>query len=179
MAKNRPSGALWVWSVAGFALVSLFANNGIRWIRSPDFVRPDPGPDPYPYLYVLRATEAISIVVFLFIGNHVLLRPWVANRHPSLDGKMFIGGFFASTLDILFAVFNPTWAMNAYGFSYGSWSNSIPGWPSPGAHEIPYVILFNASRTPDLHTVTPNQKGEYLHHCIKQANNNQERTPQR
>jgi len=95
--RSRQSGALWFWSVAGVAIISLFMNNLIRWIR---------------------------------------------NGYPSLDGKMFIGGFFASTLDILFAIFNPTWAMNAYGFSYGSWANSIPGWPSPGAHKIPWGLLW-------------------------------------
>jgi len=123
-------------------IILLFANNLIHWLRSPDFVRPDPGPDPYPYLYVLRVTEAVSVVLFLYIGNHVLLQPWIKNGYPSLDGKMFIGGFFASTLDILFAIFNPTWAMNAYRFSYGSWANPIPGWPSPGAHKIPWGLLW-------------------------------------
>jgi len=32
---------------------------------------------------------------------------------------MFIGGFFANSLDILFASLNPTWAMDSYALDYG------------------------------------------------------------
>jgi hypothetical protein len=139
---NRPSGALWFWSAAGVAIISLFINNWIRWLQSPDFVAADPGPDPYPYLKVLRATEFLSVVLFIFIGNHTVIKPWVRNGRPNLDGNMFIGGVFASTLDIVFAVFNPTWAMNSYAVAFGSWSNFIPGWPSPGASKVPWGLLW-------------------------------------
>ncbi|OCK78142.1 hypothetical protein K432DRAFT_406706 [Lepidopterella palustris CBS 459.81] len=100
------------------------------------------GIDPYPYLAVLRGTEFLSCAVFIYLGNRTVIQPWRRTGVLSLDGKMFIGGMFASTLDILFAVFNPTWTMNAHGIAYGSWSNSIPGLPGPGAHKVPWGLLW-------------------------------------
>lgn len=141
-AAERPSGALWLWAFFGVLIVLLFTNNWTRWLLSPEFVRPDPGPDPYPYLYVLRATEFVSSAVFLYLGWITLLRPWRRNGVPSLDGKLFLGGVFASTLDILFAAFNPTWAMNAHAVAFGTWANVFPGFPGPGASQVPWGLLW-------------------------------------
>ncbi|TPX11824.1 uncharacterized protein E0L32_007561 [Thyridium curvatum] len=140
--QERKSGAVYFWAIAGLAQLALWTNNWVRWVPSAEFKRPDPGPDPYPYMYVLRGTEALNVFLFLFIGHYTVVKPWAKNGYPSLDGKLFIGGFFASTLDIMFAWFNPTWAMNAYGVAMGSWANKIPGFPAPGASQVPWGLLW-------------------------------------
>lgn len=78
----------------------------------------------------------------MYLGNRTLVQPWLQNGVPSLDSKVFLGGVFASTLDIMFTVFNPTWAMNAYGYAFGSWANFIPGSPGSGASEVPWGLLW-------------------------------------
>ncbi|MCY1531198.1 Spirocyclase AveC-like protein [compost metagenome] len=80
--------------------------------------------------------------MFLFLGWHALVRPWLRDGVPSLDGKLFLGGTFASTLDIFFHSFNPTWAMNAYAWNYGTWANFIPGFPGAAANEVPWGLLW-------------------------------------
>lgn len=140
--ETRPSGALWFFDILGVIIVALFFNNWARWLQSTEFKPSDPGPDPYPYILVLRATEASSVAVFTVIGIRTILLPLHTRGCIGLDGKLFIGGVFASTLDIMFAVFNPTWAMNAHAVAHGSWANSIPGWLSPGASKIPWGLLW-------------------------------------
>ena len=63
------------------------------------------------------------------MGNPTIVQPWLQNGVPSLNGKMFLGGAFTLMLDIMSAAFNPTWA------------NFIPGFPGPGASEVPLGLL--------------------------------------
>ncbi|KAF2499610.1 hypothetical protein BU16DRAFT_557925 [Lophium mytilinum] len=107
-SSDRPSGVVYFWAALGVGIVALFINNVVRWSLSEDFVRSDPGPDPYPYLAILRGTEALSCTIFILLGTRTLILPWLRTGVPSLDGKLFLGGVSASTLDILFAVFQPT-----------------------------------------------------------------------
>ena len=141
-SAGRRSGVVWFWALCGVGIVALFLNNWGRWLLSSEFVRPDPGPDPYPHMFFLRSSEFMNCAIFLVLGWLCVVKPWLRKGVPSFDGKLFIGGVFASTLDILFASINPTWSMNAYGYSFGSWANFIPGFPAPGASEIPWGLLW-------------------------------------
>lgn len=138
----RPSGVVHFWAVLGVAVIILALSNWIRWAMSADFVQPDPGPDPYPYLWVLRATEFISMSVFILLLWLTLLRPAWRDRTITLDGKLFLGGFFASTLDIMYGIYNPTWAMNAHAVSMGTWASFFPGFSSPGMEENAWGLLW-------------------------------------
>jgi hypothetical protein len=131
IAPPRPSGRVRLWALLGAALVVLAVTTWTRWLLSPDAAPVDPGPDPYEYMWVLRATEVVSLSVFFGLLWWTLLRPAYRERTITLDGKLFLGGFFASVLDVLCQVFNPTWAMNAHTLQLGTWANQFPGFAAP------------------------------------------------
>ena len=139
---RRSSQAVYWWALAGVGIIALALSNWTQWALSPGFVQPDPGADPYPYLWVLRATEFISLAVFVFLLWLTLLRPAYRERRLTLDGKLFLGGFFASTLDILYGIYNPTWAMNAHALSMGTWANFFPGFASPAMEHNAWGLLW-------------------------------------
>ncbi|HTK64314.1 MAG TPA: spirocyclase AveC family protein [Pseudonocardia sp.] len=130
-AGARPSGRVRFWALLGLALVLLAVTTWTRWLLSPDAASVDPGPDPYQYIWVLRATEVVSLSVFVLLMWHSLIRPAYQRRGLTLDGKLFLGGLFASVLDVLCQVFNPTWAMNAHTLTLGTWANQFPGFAAP------------------------------------------------
>jgi hypothetical protein len=121
------------WAVLGGSLVIFALTTWTRWLLSGDARPVAPGPDPYGYIWVLRATEVISMSVFVLLFWYTLIRPAYRERRITLDGKLFLGGLFASVLDVLCQVFNPTWAMNAHSLSLGTWANQIPGYAAPQA----------------------------------------------
>lgn len=130
---NRPRspGAVWVWAAMGATLVALALSCWARWLLSPQLSSVDPGPDPYPYGWVMRLTEVISLAVFVFLLWHTLLIPAYRKHSLTLDGKLFLGGLFASCLDVLCQMFNPTWAMNAHSWNLGTWARQFPGYAAP------------------------------------------------
>lgn len=130
---DRSSGRVWFWAALGGALVALAVTTWTRWLLSPQAAPVDPGPDPYPYTWVIRVTEVVSLSVFVYLLWYTLLRPAYRYRMLTLDGKLFLGGFFASVLDVLCQMFNPTWAMNAHSLTLGSWANQFPGFAAPAA----------------------------------------------
>jgi Spirocyclase AveC-like len=130
---RRPSGGVRAWALLGVGIVVLAVTTWGRWLLSGEAAPVDPGPDPYRYLWVLRATEVVSLSVFGFLIWYTLIRPAYQERRITLDGKLFIGGFFASVLDVLCQVFNPTWAMNAHTLTLGTWADQFPGFASPEA----------------------------------------------
>jgi hypothetical protein len=129
----RRSGRVMFWAILGGVLVSFAMVTWSRWLLSGDATPVDPGSDHYDYLWVLRATEAVSISVFIFLFWYTLVRPAYRERRMTLDGKLFLGGLFASVLDVLCQMFNPTWAMNAHSLSLGTWANQFPGYAAPQA----------------------------------------------
>jgi hypothetical protein len=104
--------------------------------------KPSPGPDPYHYIHILRGTEFLSCAVFLYLGNYTVVHPWLRNGVPSLGGKLFLARVSASTLNIFFATFNPSWAMNAHAVVFGAWVEFIPVFPAPGANGVPWGLLW-------------------------------------
>lgn len=130
-ASSRPSGTVWLWATLGSVLVVLALTSWTRWLLSPQATPVDPGPDPYAYGWVIRLTEATSLSVFVFLLWYTLVRPAYRQRTVTLDGKLFLGGLFASVLDILCQMFNPTWAMNAHSLNLGTWAAQFPGFAAP------------------------------------------------
>jgi Spirocyclase AveC-like len=130
-ARPRPPGTVWLWAALGLVLVVLALSCWSRWLLSPQATPVDPGPDPYAYGWVIRLTEAISLSVFAFLLWYTLIRPAYRERAVTLDGKLFLGGLFASVLDILCQIFNPTWAMNAHSLNLGTWAAQFPGFAAP------------------------------------------------
>lgn len=131
--RQRPSGTVWLWAALGLALVVLAVGCWSRWLLSGQAVPVDPGPDPYPFGWVIRLTEVISLAVLAFLLWFTLLRPAYRHRAITLDGKLFLGGLFASVLDVLCQMFNPTWAMNAHSLNLGTWAGQFPGFAAPQA----------------------------------------------
>jgi hypothetical protein len=115
----------------GAALVVLAVSCWTRWLLGPQSTPVDPGPDPYSYGWVIRLTEMISLTVFAFLLWFTLLRPAYRQRALTLDGKLFLGGLFASCLDVLCQMFNPTWALNAHSLNLGTWAGEFPGYAAP------------------------------------------------
>lgn len=128
---TRPPGTVWLWATLGSALVVLAVTCWTLWLSSPQSNPVDPGPDPYAYDWVIRVTEVISLSVFAFLLWYTLLRPAYRSRTITLDGKLFLGGLFASVLDVLCQIFNPTWAMNAHSMNFGTWAGKFPGFAAP------------------------------------------------
>jgi hypothetical protein len=133
VTRPRPAGRVWLWGTLGAVLVVFAVTTWTRWLLSPQAAPVDPGPDPYPYGWVIRVTEVISLSVFFGLMWWTLIRPAVRERRLTLDGKLFLGGFFASVLDVLCQMFNPTWAMNAHSLTLGTWAGQFPGFAAPGA----------------------------------------------
>ncbi len=131
--RARPSGKVWLWAALGLALVGLAVTCWTRWLLSPQATPVDPGPDPYAFGWVIRLTEVISLSVFAGLLWCTLLRPAYRRRTVTLDGKLFLGGLFASVLDVLCQMFNPTWAMNAHSLNLGTWAGQFPGFAAPQA----------------------------------------------
>ncbi|MCX2929946.1 spirocyclase AveC family protein [Mycobacterium sp. CVI_P3] len=130
-AGQRPSGTVWVWACGGAVLVVLAITCWARWLASPQATPVDPGPDPYDFGWVIRLTEVVSLSVFAVLLWYTLLRPAYRWRTVTLDGKLFLGGLFASVLDVLCQMFNPTWAMNAHSLNLGTWADKFPGFAAP------------------------------------------------
>ena len=131
--RARPSGKVWLWAALGLALVGLAMTCWTGWLLSPQATPVDPGPDPYPFGWVIRLTEVISLSVFAGLLWFTLLRPAYRRRTVTLDGKLFLSGLFASVLDVLCQMFNPTWAMNAHSLNLGTWARQFPGFAAPQA----------------------------------------------
>jgi hypothetical protein len=131
--RARPSGTVWLWSALGLALVGLAVTCWTTWLLSPQATPVDPGPDPYSFGWVIRLTEVVSLSVFAMLLWFTLLRPAYRRRTVTLDGKLFLGGLFASVLDVLCQMFNPTWAMNAHSLNLGTWARQFPGFAAPQA----------------------------------------------
>src|SRR5262249_23731211 len=132
-SRPRPSGKVWLWAALGLALVGLAVTCWARGLLSPQATPVDPGPDPSPFGWVIRPAEAISLSVFALLLWLTLLRPGYRQRAVTLDGKLFLGGLFASVLDVLCQMFNPTWAMNAHSLNLGTWARQFPGFAAPQA----------------------------------------------
>jgi len=130
---SRRSGRVRFWAFLGAAIVVFAIVTWTRWLLSPDASPVAPGPDPYAFTWVIRLTEAISVAVFVFLLWYTLIRPAYRQRRITLDGKLFLGGLFASVLDVLCQMFNPTWAMNAHSLTLGTWANQFPGFAAPDA----------------------------------------------
>ena len=128
---HRPSGRIRFWAVLGAVLVVLAVTTWTRWLLSGQATPVDPGPDPYPNGWAIRVTEVASLSVLVGLLWWTLLRPAIRERRLTLDGKLFLGGLFASVLDVLCQVFNPTWAMNAHSLTLGTWANVFPGFAAP------------------------------------------------
>jgi hypothetical protein len=131
--NERAPGTVWLWAALGSVLVVLALTTWTRWLVSARAAPVDPGPDPYPYGWVIRLTEGISLAVLAFLLWCTLLRPAYRQRTLTLDGKLFLGGLFASVLDVLCQMFNPTWALNAHSLNLGTWADQFPGFAAPQA----------------------------------------------
>jgi len=141
MLERKP-GPLVFWSAFGAIATVLAAVAWIGWLTSSDFHRVDPGPDHYPFLRYLRTVQVVSVVVSVAMIGWFVVRPWRRERRVPIDGKILLGMVIAYYVDPLLNVFNHTFAMNAYAFSFGSWSGFMPGYPSPGQQHFAEGLLW-------------------------------------
>jgi hypothetical protein len=145
VTADRPSGAIKVWAGAGIVGVAIALQAWVRWIASGDPHQPDTlGPDQpsTAAMIVLRTTEVAAFSLFLFLAWWSLIRPWMRERRIGLDGKIFIGGFFAAACDVMISFFNPTWTFNAKAISLGTWADYFPLYGSPGQGDLPWGTLW-------------------------------------
>lgn len=138
----RASGGVWLWSALGVAVVALMVNDWGRWLIDDRTHQPAAGPDRYDYLWALRGTEAVSVAVFVGLLWYSVINPLRTRRGLTFDGKLFIAGFFVSSLDILYASMNPTWAMNAHAVSLGTWAEYMPWFANPGQDRNAWGLLW-------------------------------------
>ena len=138
----RPSGTVWLWAAVGAAGFAYLGWVWIPWLFSGNAHQPNPGHTPYHWIGVLRATEVVSTAVFFGLGYWSLVRPLRKGQRLTLDGKLFIGGTVASSLDVFYAFMNPTWAMNAHAISLGTWSTHIPLFANPGQNRSAWGLLW-------------------------------------
>src|SRR5205807_1031877 len=122
---RRASGMIKLWCSMGLVAVGIAVSSWVRWIvsgqpHSPVVLGPDTPST--ASMIVLRATEVLSTSVFIGLLWWSLVLPWMRHRTITLDGKLFIGGIFASACDVMISFFNPTWAFNAHAVSLGTWA---------------------------------------------------------
>jgi hypothetical protein len=130
-SARRPA-ALTFWSAFGTVVIVGALVTWTRWALSPSFARNNPGPDHYPYLWYLRGFEITVTIAFFVMLWFWVVKPWRRTRHVPLDGKILLGMMFAYIVDPTLNAFNHTFAMNAYGFGFGSWADQLPIGSSPG-----------------------------------------------
>jgi hypothetical protein len=142
---RRASGMIKIWCSIGIIAVGIAVSSWVRWIvsgqpHSPVALGPDT-PSTVSMI-VLRATEVLSTSVFIGLLWWSLVLPWRRHRTITVDGKLFIGGIFASACDVMISFFNPTWAFNAHAISAGTWANFFPLYGSPGQENLPWGLLW-------------------------------------
>ena len=139
---DRPSGTIWLWAGLGLAVIGLMIHSWGGWLTDGSTGRPSPGADHYDFLWALRGTEIVSTGVFFGLLWWSLINPLIRQRGLTFDGKLFLAGFFVSSLDVLYASLNPTWAMNAHAVSLGTWSEHMPLFANPGQDENAWGLLW-------------------------------------
>ncbi len=92
-AKSSTESKPILWfAVLGAVLLVVAAQGWLRWFSSDEFGQPIPtGPDRYPYLWYLRGLEAASVATTVYLCWRFLIRPWIADKKVSFDGKLVIG----------------------------------------------------------------------------------------
>lgn len=138
--ESKP--VLW-FAVLGAILLVVAAQGWLRWFFSDEFGRPIPtGPDHYPYLWFLRALEAASVATTIYLCWRFLIKPWITEGKVSFDGKLVIGMMIGYFWEPMVNFYNFTFAFNAHSFSFGTWSNYIPGFRYPGQEHLPDGLLY-------------------------------------
>src|SRR4029077_9075811 len=66
--KRRPPGTVVFWALVGVVGLVLLVTSWVPWLLSGHAAQPSPGPDHYRGMPVLRATEVLSMAVFLGLG---------------------------------------------------------------------------------------------------------------
>ena len=128
---ERKPGPLVFWSTFGVIVTALAVIAWVGWIGSDTFVRSDPGDDHYRFLWYLRAFQVASVFVTAGMLWWFVIRPWRRRRRVPLEGKVLLGMMIAYYVDPTLNMFNHAFAMNAHAFSFGSWADFMPGYPSP------------------------------------------------
>lgn len=142
VVSRRPPGTVVFWALLGVVGLVVLIKGWVPWLASGEASQPSPGPDKYRGMAILRATEVLSMAAFVGLFWHALGNPLRKRRGLSLDGKLFLGAFFASSLDAYYASLNPTWSMNAHGVSLGTWANYLPGFANPGQDRSAWGLLW-------------------------------------
>lgn len=139
---RRTPAPLVFWSAFGLVTSILALTAWIGWIGSDGFTRPDPGPDHYRFLWYLRTVEVVSVLATLGMIGWFVIRPWRRERRVPLDGKILLGMLIAYYVDPLLNIFNHAFAMNAHAVGFGSWSDFMPAYPSPGQDRFAEGLLW-------------------------------------
>lgn len=124
-----------LWGVLG-ALFSCFSLAVfIAWVLSPDAFAAVPltaadAVDRHR-LWMLRAFEAVSVLVALAVLYLYLIRPWVRTGQAPLEGLLLIGALITYVLDttINFSDYHMAW--NKHSFNMGTWGHAFPGHEGP------------------------------------------------
>jgi hypothetical protein len=127
---RRRTGMAGLWALIGVIALAIAAEVWIRWIASGTQFTPAPilGPDHYATwrLVTLRAIEAISAVVFVWLMWRTVLAPLLRDRRLGIDGMIALGCLFGCITDGLLNLFKYIFAWNGHSINLGSWSSFLP-----------------------------------------------------
>jgi hypothetical protein len=123
-------GAVTLWAVIGVIVLVIAGQAWIRWFASSSQFSPAPlyNADHYAQWrwITLRIIEAISALVFIWLGNLTVVKPLRRDRRLGIDGKIFIACFLGSITDGVLNMFQYLFAWNAHSINLGSWSGFLP-----------------------------------------------------
>lgn len=145
--RPRTTSPVKFWALIGCLMWTFQIYVLIKWLTGPYFHRVEPGPVAPPM--VMKTAIVVFLIVqwsaFAFVAYRWVLRPLLRERRLSFDGMMFLCWCawywfwdpFGNYLSI-------TYTYNSWVPNMGSWTNSIPGWNTPGTPDaqVPEPWLF-------------------------------------
>jgi hypothetical protein len=127
---SRRDGPVTLWAVIGVIVLVIAGQAWIRWFASGSQFSPAPLHNANHYAQwrwiTLRAVEAISALVFVWLANLTIVKPLRRDRHLGIDGKIFIACLIGSITDGVLNMFQYLFAWNAHSVNLGSWSGFLP-----------------------------------------------------
>jgi hypothetical protein len=137
-----------VWAVAGGVCTVFALYVYVSWIGSGQAVTVPAGPDPVPgYTEIWAWIFQLAGPLLAFALLVHVVRGCVRRRALCLDAMIVIGSVLAWWHDPLINWLRPAVLYNATLVNFGSWTERIPGWLSPGSRFLPEPPLTERLRT--------------------------------
>ena len=134
---SRAASVASVLAWAGLGLLATLFSFWVfgHWLLSPTAFRPVPitAADAISThaLALIRLIEAVSTAVALLSLFHFLVRPWLRDGRPSIEGLLLVGALISYVLDTTVNYHDYLMAWNKHTINFGTWAAFFPGHTGP------------------------------------------------